>query len=394
MIRSNFLTACAIVALAINLRPVMAAIGPLLDQIQVATGLDHAGASLLTALPIAVMGLGALLGGPLQRRGQERRYVAIGITLIAAACVARATLRTGSGLLVTSLVAGGGIAVIQALLPGFVKRTWGRQAGRVMGLYTTGIMGGAALAAALAAPLANALGWSGALTVWALPALIALPLWLAGAPRSAEPRASRRSGSDAAPPVWRELRAWELMLFFGVGTGAYALVLAWLPPFYMELGWSRVQAGNLLGGVTVAEVIAGLCVSTWVDRMPDRRKPLLLILAMLVSGLLCLLIAPQSLALPACVLLGFGIGALFPMSLIVTLDHADDPGRAGELAAFVQGGGYLIASMAPLGAGALRDRFADLSGAWLAMVFGMALLALMCMRFSPRSFTQFAPNKS
>lgn len=394
MIRSNFWTACAIVALAINLRPVMAAIGPLLDQIQMAAGLDHAGASLLTALPIAVMGLGAMLGGPLQRRGQERRYVAIGITLIAAACVARVTLRTGSGLLVTSLVAGGGIAVIQALLPGFVKRTWGRKAGRVMGLYTTGIMGGAALAAALAAPLANALGWSGALTVWALPALIALPLWLAGASRSAQPRASRGSGSGAARPVWRELRAWELMLFFGVGTGAYALVLAWLPPFYMELGWSRVQAGNLLGGVTIAEVIAGLCVSTWVDRMPDRRKPLLLTLSMLASGLVCLLIAPQSLALPACVLLGFGIGALFPLSLIVTLDHADDPGRAGELAAFVQGGGYLIASMAPLGAGALRDRFADLSGAWLAMVFGMAVLALMCMRFSPRSFTQFAANKS
>lgn len=40
------------------------------------------------------------------------------------------------------------------------------------------------------------------------------------------------------------------------------------------------------------------------------------------------------------------------------------------------------------------DRLADLSGAWLALVIGMAFLALMCMRFSPRNFPQFTPNKS
>jgi len=387
-------TMCVIVALAINLRPAMATIGPLLNQIQAATGLDHAAASLMTTLPIAVMGLGALLGGPLQRRGHERIHVAIGIAIIAVACSARAIFSTAPGLLATALVTGIGIAIIQTLLPGFVKRTWGQRAGRVMGLYTTGIMGGAALAAALAAPLADRFGWSGALAVWTLPALIALPLWLACVPKSAVQRTMRDAGGQTALPVWHKLRAWELMIFFGVGTGAYALVLAWLPPFYIELGWTRAHAGGLLGGVTVAEVIAGLCVSAWVDYMPDRRKPLLLVLAMLLSGLICLLVAPLSLALLASSLLGFGIGALFPLSLIVTLDHADNPALAGELAAFVQGGGYLVASLAPLGAGVIRDRFADLSSAWSFMAYGTVFLALLCTRFSPRTFVQFTPTNS
>ena len=387
-------TMCVIVALAINLRPAMATIGPLLNQIQAATGLDHAAASLMTTLPIAVMGLGALLGGPLQRRGRERIHVAIGIAIIAVACSARAIFSTAPGLLATALVTGIGIAIIQTLLPGFVKRTWGQRAGRVMGLYTTGIMGGAALAAALAAPLADRFGWSGALAVWTLPALIALPLWLACVPKSAVQRTMRDAGGQTALPVWHKLRAWELMIFFGVGTGAYALVLAWLPPFYIELGWTRAHAGGLLGGVTVAEVIAGLCVSAWVDYMPDRRKPLLFVLAMLLSGLICLLVAPLSLALLASSLLGFGIGALFPLSLIVTLDHADNPALAGELAAFVQGGGYLVASLAPLGAGVIRDRFADLSSAWSFMAYGTVFLALLCTRFSPRTFVQFTPTNS
>lgn len=387
-------TMCAVVALAISLRPVMATVGPLLDQIQAATGLDHSAASLMTSLPIAVMGLGALLGGALQRSGHERTYVAIAIAIIAAACGARALLSTGSGLLMTALAAGIGIAAVQTLLPGFIKRTWGQRAGRAMGLYVTGIMGGAALAAAMAARLAALFGWSGALAFWSLPALIALPLWLFCVQKSVSPHSMDDTRARRTEPVWRTLRAWELMLFFGVGTGAYALVLAWLPPFYIELGWSRAHSGDLLAAVTAAEVIAGLSVSAWVDALPDRRQPLLLVLAMLLGGLICLLVAPQSLALLASTLLGFGIGALFPLSLIVTLDHADDPARAGELAAFVQGGGYLVASLAPLGAGAIRDRFADLSSAWMTMAGGTIFLALLCTRFSPAASIRFMRTRA
>jgi cyanate permease len=55
------------------------------------------------------------------------------------------------------------------------------------------------------------------------------------------------------------------------------------------------------------------------------------------------------------ILPGLGIGSLFPLSLIVTLDHADDPARAGRLTAFVQGGGYIIASIMPFVAGWMRS---------------------------------------
>lgn len=389
--KEPMIVAGAIVALAMNLRPTMAAVGPLLDGIMTATGLDHAGAGMLTALPVGVMGVGALLSGPLQRHGNQRAFVAFGIALIAAACAARAFEQGATAMLVTALLAGAGIALIQALMPAFIKRVYGSRAGAMMGVYTTAIMSGAAAAAALAAPLAQVCGWSGALAVWALPAALACLLWLAAARRTASLRtpiviAQRAPQSHCAPR--QQWRAWELMLFFGVGTGAYTLVLAWLPPFYTQLGWSRADAGYLLAGVTVAEVVAGLAVSASIARMPDRRKPLLAALTLLIGGLACLLTAPLALAALACVLLGLGIGALFPLSLIVALDHSDDPTRAGELVAFVQGGGYLIASLMPLLAGALRDRFADLTHAWAIMLAGAFLLCLLCTRFSPRSYAQ------
>ena len=66
------LPAIAIVGVALNLRPVMAGVGPLLDQIGAATGLTNTQASLLTTIPVAVIGLCALLGRRLRALGMQR----------------------------------------------------------------------------------------------------------------------------------------------------------------------------------------------------------------------------------------------------------------------------------------------------------------------------------
>lgn len=50
----------AILLLGINLRPILAVVGPLLEQIQQATGLDDSQAGLLTTLPILAMVICAL----------------------------------------------------------------------------------------------------------------------------------------------------------------------------------------------------------------------------------------------------------------------------------------------------------------------------------------------
>lgn len=372
----------AILCLALNLRPVMAGLGPILDIIEKSAGLSSAQAGLLTTLPVFLMGVGAFAGRRLTRLLGAKTGVAIGIAVISLACASRSEWNDAAGMLSTAAAAGLGVAIVQALLPGFIKGRFGRGAGRIMGLYTTGIMSGAALAAATAAGLERDFGLPAALGVWSVPAFIATLVWLL------LPFPARGAGggmSQTTEPLWRHGRAWTLMLFFGVGTGAFTLVLAWLPPYYTSLGESRAYSGYLLAGVTLAEVAASLAVSAFIARFPDRRGPLFVVLTSITAGLICVAVAPLSLAWPAAMLLGLGLGALFPLSLIVTLDHVDDPARAGELAAFVQGGGYIIASLTPFAAGAIRDRFADLAGAWEAMAVGAFLTIAIAMRFSPQS---------
>ena len=375
---SSALLVAAILLLGLNLRPILAAIGPLLDAIQTGTGISSADAGLLTTVPVFAMGLCALAGAQLQRRLGVVRGVGLGIGIIALACALRWPLHGSAGLIATAALGGLGIALVQALLPAFIKRHFPERAGQLMGLYTTGIMGGAALAAASASPLGQLLGWQTLLALWALPAAAALLLWR----RATAAHVDVAGGSNASLPV-RAPRAWLLMVFFGIGTGAYTLVLAWLPPFYTELGWSAARSGLLLGALTLVEVAAGLVVSSILHRFPDRRPLLLSVLLSMLAGLACLIVAPVPLAIPAVILLGCGIGALFPLSLIVSMDHVTEPAGAGALLGFVQGGGYIIASAMPFIAGLIRQHSASLAQAWMVMAGGVVVLLLITLRFAP-----------
>lgn len=381
---ASLLLLAAIVALALNLRPAMAAVGPLLDLIEGATGMGSTAASLLTTLPVLMIGLGALSIRPLRRRLGEQRGILLGALLIGGACLVRAGLTGATGLIASAVVVGVGVALIQALAPVVIKRAFPAQFGTVMALYTTGIMGGAAVAAATAAGLAETIGWAGTLALWSAPAFVAALVWLAASrdPAAEEPnRAAVVEATDPELPFWRQGRAWRLILIMGLGTSAYTLMLAWLPPFYIDLGEPRATAGYLLSGMTAAEVTAGLLVSLTIGRFPDRRGPILTALLLALAGLAGLVVAPLGMAVPIAILLGLGIGAIFPLSLILAMDQIDDPARSGDLLAFVQGGGYIIASLSPLGAGLLRDHMADLTQAWVLMGVGVILLGAMTLEF-------------
>lgn len=371
---ATMLFALLVFITALNLRPVMAAIGPLFPLLQRDVQLSATQLSLLTTLPVIMMGLAALAGPLLLRLLGEKKGVAIGLLLLMFACMARGGVPSSAILIVSALVAGLGIGLIQALMPAMIKRHSGNNAGTLMALFTTGIMAGAAMAAATAAPLAESHDLGIALAMPGLPALIALLLWLAVLRVNAPPK------PVASPLPLHSPRAWLLMLFFGIGTSAYTLVLAWLPPFYIQNGWRPEQSGYVLGALTMTEVVAGFMLSAVVHRFSDRRLLLLAVLLLILGGLLSLIVLGGSHAWIPTILLGLGIGALFPLSLIVTLDHARSPEEAGALLSFVQGGGYLLAALMPLAAGIVRDRASSLDSAWIMMSMGVVMLMLIALR--------------
>lgn len=374
-----------IVLVGLNLRPSMAAVGPLLSAIRGDIALSFSVASLLTMLPVIAMGLAMFFAMSISQRLGEQRTVLMSLAIIGLATVARLFVDSAAELIVSAVLAGFGIALIQALMPAFIKSRFPDNVALCMGLYVTSIMGGAAIAASFAPRVMSRTGsWRVGLAIWAGLALLALLFWWAQ--RANTPQ-------DSAPAVRKQSffthsRAWLLAIFFGMGTASYTCVLAWLAPYYVEKGWSEQNAGLLLGFLTAMEVISGLVVPAIANRSRDRRVVLMAPLGLIIGGFCGLILSPQYLSLLWPCLLGLGIGGLFPMSLIVSLDHLDNPQRAGGLTAFVQGIGYLIAGLSPLMAGMIRDQLGSFEWAWWSLTAVMVAMLLMVWRFDPRHYAR------
>ncbi|MHA3737667.1 cyanate transporter [Pseudomonas sp. Eth.TT006] len=373
-----------IVLVALNLRPSMAAVGPLLSAIRGDIALSFSLASLLTMLPVMAMGLAMFFGIGISRRLGEQRTVILSLLIIGLATLSRLWLDSAAQLIGSAVLAGIGIALIQALMPVLIKSRFPDHVALCMGLYVTSIMGGAALAASFAPLVMVHTGsWRIGLAIWAGLAVLAWLVWCA------QPNTSSRKTTVVGKQSFFGLsRAWLLAIFFGLGTASYTCVLAWLAPYYVEQGWSEQHAGLLLGLLTAMEVISGLLTPAIANRSRDRRVVLAALLLLIIAGFCGLILSPQQLSLLWPCLLGLGIGGLFPMSLIVALDHLDNPQRAGGLTAFVQGIGYLIAGLSPLLAGIIRDHLGSFEWAWWSLTAVMVVMLLMVLRFDPRQYAR------
>ncbi|MBB3257123.1 CP family cyanate transporter-like MFS transporter [Paraburkholderia bannensis] len=379
-----------IVAIGLNLRPLLTSISPLMTTIRAATGLSFSGASLLTSLPVVAMGLGAFGTGLLARRLGETRGVALGLIAIAAACGARAFAATGGALMLTAIAAGAGVAAIQALLPAVMKQRFAHRVPLAMGLFSASIMGGGGLGASLS-PLAARLGgsWHIALAIWAAPSLMALVLWSwlnYGARATGSPAASQPGMHHVAVPVWKKRRAWALGLHFGLVNGGYTSLVAWLPAYYQQHGASVSASGSLLAAMTVFQAACALLLPLAAARFTDRRPWLIGGLCLQWIGVVGLAAWPEAAPLLWIAAAGAGLGGTFSVTLVTALDHSGDHHIAARLVAFVQGLGFVIAAIAPIVAGRVRDLTGGFTAAWVMLAISISAMIVLTLAFSPRSY--------
>jgi len=374
----------AVALIALNLRPFMAGIGPLAADIDRHTGLGLKGVALLTLVPMLLMGVFAFAGPWLQTRIGARRAIVAALILLAMGSVLRLFTQNGWQLVGTAALLGLGAAVVQALLPGIVKRHFPRHVGAVMGLYSAMLMGGGALGAQVA-PLVAAAGgnWHLGLAWMAVPAVFAVALAARCLPR--DPTSDRQEPL-AVTAYLRRPRVWLLMLCFGLVNGGYSTVVAWLAPFYQEHGWSPAGSGSLLALLALSQALAALLLPMAAGRREDRRPWLWFTLALQATGFAALALWPEAAPMAWVVLLGAGLGGCFALSLIVALEHLSDPAQAGALSALMQGGGFLIAAMPPWIVAMVRDATGGFRAGWLLHLACVAIVALLYWRVAPASY--------
>ena len=372
-----------VILLALNLRPILTSIGPLLEPMRASTGLGYQQAALLTALPVLCMGLVPLLQPWLRRWISEHGGMLGGLAAIALACLWRLQLDSAWALIASAVVAGLGVAVVQGMMPGLVNRWFpGRLAG-AMGLYSAALMTGGGLAAVLGPHVSGHFGhWQAGLGLWAAPAVLAVLAWAVLRPRQEAPRLAGAAGGH----WFGTRRAWLLALYFGLINGGYTSMVAWLPAYHIEHGGSAQGGADLVGLMTIFQVAGALGLPLLLRRWADRRPGLWLALAIQLAGFLGLLLVPTVAAGLWVAMIGFGLGACFSQSLTLTLEHLKTPAEAGSLAAFVQGIGFIITGIVPYITGWLRDVSGDFQASWTLLTVTVMAMLLVTACFNPRGY--------
>ncbi|WP_054894364.1 MFS transporter [Pseudomonas sp. NBRC 111143] len=374
VLRRPWLLLLGLVLVALNLRPALSSMAPVLGQVSEGLGLNASAAGLLTTLPVLCLGLFAPLAPILARRfGSER--VILGILLTLALGILLRSALGATGVFVGSLIAGASIGIIGVLLPGIVKRDFPAHAGTLTGVYTMALCLGAAMAAGSTVPLSQYFGdsWAMGLGFWLLPALLAMLVWA--------PQARQGHGAHQAAyrvrGLWRDRLAWQVTLYMGLQSSLAYIVFGWLPSILIGRGLSPTQAGLVLSGSVLVQLISSLSAPWLATRGKDQRLAIVVVMLVTLGGLFGCLYAPISGLWGWAVLLGLGQGGTFALALTLIVLRSKDSHVAANLSSMAQGVGYTLASMGPFAVGLVHD----LTGGWAAVGWIFAVLGLGAIVF-------------
>lgn len=342
----------ALILAAINLRPGITSLAPLIERIAEELSLSRSLISLTTALPVLCMGLLAPFAPRLAMRLGLERTIALCMAGITGALLLRVVSHSSVVLIGSAVLLGAAIAVAGPLLSGFIKRHFAGRMGTVVGWYSLSMAIGGAGGAVLTAPATQWLGgnWTDGLAIWAAPALLGLLLWLL-LPNHAE--AESAEGGMGLP--WRQPRAWLISAFFAIQAGLFYALATWAVARYHEAGLSLMHSNNLFS-VSMLMGLPSSFLLPWLAQRFRNRYALLVGCGLLSSVSLAMItFKPDMLPELWAVTIGFGLGGSFALSLVLPLYEAGSPLAVSRWTAMMLCMGYSIACLTPVLTGLARD---------------------------------------
>ena len=262
----------ALVLAAFNLRPAVTSVGPLLEEIRTGLGMGGVVAGLLTALPAACFVAFGSLAPRLVARSFPSRLIWISLAAVTVGLALRPFMPGTATFVLVSCLALGGIGVANIMMPVVVRRAFPQRVGMVTGVYSMGLTLGAATAAAVTVPLTAALGgdWRYGLAFWAVPAALAMVVWM-GVARWIRQRAGGRpaGASSGGLRLTRSRTAWAVAILFGLQSTQAYVTMGWVPQIYRDAGLSATYAGVLLALIPAVGVPTSFLVPTLAARLQN-----------------------------------------------------------------------------------------------------------------------------
>lgn len=364
----EFILLAGIIVASINLRPAITAVGPLLKTIGDDYNLAHWGAGLLTTIPLLAFAILSPIAPRIGARLTNEFAVVAGLILLIMGMLVR-VFPFVSLLFLGTLIAGAGIAILNVLIPGIIKDKFPLKVGLLTGVYSTTMSGISGLSSGLSIPLAKGLewGWTWALVIWVVPAIIGVVLWIFIASKEkkqhhlqkAERKAAAHNKKTFASDnrIWKSRLAWQMAFFMALQSFLFYVMISWLPAILQSNGYTESGAGWLLSFMLFIGLPASFLVPVLADKLPNQRGIVIgLGIGMLFGFITLLLGHSHLLMIIGTAILGLSVNGNFALALTFFGLRARTAQDASELSGMSQSLGYLISAFGPTLIGLLYDK--------------------------------------
>ncbi|WP_269768026.1 CynX/NimT family MFS transporter [Tumebacillus avium] len=368
--KNSLLLLLGIVLIASNLRGAITAVGPLVGEIRLDTGLSNTWAGMLTTLPLLAFAAISPLAPKIARRFGTENTLFGGMLLLAIGILLRSA-PSSAALFGGTILIGFAIAVGNVLLPSLIKRDYQHRVGLITGLYTLAMCGFASLGSGLSVPLSEGLGlgWQLSLMSWALLAVLGILLWYPQVRPLPVLTETETANVRVRGTLWTSPLAWQVTLFMGLQSFGFFAAVSWLPELLHSRGISPASAGWMVSFMQIIGLPATFFVPVLAGRRPSQRWLVLAMAAVFFIGYAGLLFEDTTFVLLWVLLLGIGQGASISLALTFLALRAPNARVAAELSGMSQAVGYLLAASGPFLFGWLHD----LTGGWTASLVVLIL---------------------
>jgi MFS transporter, CP family, cyanate transporter len=381
------LAVVAVIVTAVNLRPAVTSIGPVLQEVRRGLGMSSTVAGLLASVPPLCFGIFGFGAPRLEGRFGRGRVVLAGMGALTVGLALRPLASNTALFLAASVLALAGLGVANVMMPVVVKHYFPSRVGFMTGVYGMGISLGTTIGAAATAPISNALGgdWRLALWAWTLPAALTIPCWLPFLrDRVLQPSTGPGGRDDGVvhpctpmpatdgPSPWRlahSRTARAMAVFFGLQASEIFCSMGWLPQIFRDAHVSSDIAGLLLALAMAIGVPVSLVLPTVAGKI---RSQGILVVGLAVFGLAGfagLWLAPAALPWVWAFLIGVACTS-FPLALVMIALRARTEDGLVQLSAFAQCVGYLLSVPGPILVGVLHQY----TGGWSVPIAFMAAM--------------------
>lgn len=349
-----------IILVAINLRPAITSVGPLLGIIRDEIGLSNWSVGLLTSLPLIAFAIMSPLVARIGRRVTNEYALVIGLVLLLGGIAVR-SISIIAFLFIGTLLVGLGIAFCNVLLPGVIKEKFPLKVALMTSIYSTVMTMIAAVASGLSIPIANGLnlGWNMALFVWAIPAVIAIILWIYLGKKNKKASDSQETAHHAERKknnIWRSTLAWQVALYMGFQSSWFYITISWLPEILYDYGLDMATAGWMLSIAQFIGVPFSFLVPMIAAKYESQRNVVLVLGALGIGGYCGLLFGSSYFMMViSIILIGIPLGGNFALALALLGMRARNSSQAADLSGMAQSVGYVLAAIGPIFIGYLFD---------------------------------------